>query len=60
MEIKFWKDKSKKQIDTELFSDMANKLAEDIYKEQQQSRGKANKPTQIRKFYDIVGMIDLM
>lgn len=60
MEIKFWRDKSKKQIDTELFSDKANKLAEDIYKEQQQSRGKANKPTQIRKFYDEVLRFDSM
>lgn len=60
MEIKFWKDKSKRQIDTELFSDKANKLAEDIYKEQQQSRGKANKPTQIRKFYDEVLRFDSM
>lgn len=60
MAINFWKDKSKKQIDAELFSDKANKLAEDIYKEQQQSRGKANKPTQIRKFYDEVLRFDSM
>lgn len=60
MIINFWENKSKKQIDTELFSDKANKLAEDIYKEQQQSRGKANKPTQIRKFYDEVLRFDSM
>lgn len=60
MAINFWKDKGKKQIDAELFSDKANKLAEDIYKEQQQSRGKANKPTQIRKFYDEVLRFDSM
>lgn len=60
MAINFWKDKGKKQIDMELFSDKANKLAEDVYKEQQQSRGKANKPTQIRKFYDEVLRFDSM
>jgi CRISPR-associated protein Csm2 len=54
MDIHFWKDKDKKLIDSELFSAKAEALAKSIYADQQQSRGKANKPTQIRKFYDEV------
>lgn len=51
MDIKFWKDKDRKIIATELFSAKADELATQIYNE----RGnKANKPTQIRKFYDEV------
>jgi CRISPR-associated protein Csm2 len=51
MDIRFWKNKDKKIIDTELFSTKADVLAKQIYNE----RGnKANKPTQIRKFYDEV------
>lgn len=60
MDIKFWKDKGKKQIDPDLFSAKAETLAETIYREQQQSRGKANKPSQIRKFYDEVLRFDSM
>lgn len=56
MVINFWKDKSKKQIDPELFSDMADKLAMKIYKERKSKD--ANKPTQIRKFYDEVLRFD--
>ncbi len=54
MEINFWKDKNKKIIDPELFSTKAEELARKIYREQEESRGKANKPTQLRKFYDEV------
>ena len=60
MEVQFWKDKDKKQIDPELFSAKAESLAKTIYSEQQQSRGKANKPTQMRKFYDEVLRFDSM
>ncbi|MDI6781273.1 MAG: type III-A CRISPR-associated protein Csm2 [bacterium] len=50
--ITFWKDKSKKQIQTELFSKTAEELAEKVFNE---SRNKTtNKPTQIRKFYNEV------
>lgn len=52
MEVKFWKDKAKKQIDPELFSRRAEALAKEIFKEGR--GGKLNKPTQIRKFYDEV------
>jgi CRISPR-associated protein Csm2 len=54
MEIKFWKDKGRKQIDPELFSSKADTVARMIHEEQQASRGRANKPTQLRKFYDEV------
>ncbi|MCX8023447.1 MAG: type III-A CRISPR-associated protein Csm2 [Syntrophorhabdaceae bacterium] len=54
MEISFWKDKEKKIINAELFSTTADELAKKIYKDQVESRGKANKPTQLRKFYDEV------
>lgn len=60
MGVDLWKDKSKKLIDPELFSAKAEALAKEIYKEQQESRGKANKPTQIRKFYDEVIRFDSM
>lgn len=58
MTIEFWKDPSKKQIDPELFSSKAEALAKEIYRERQASRDKANKPTQIRKFYDEVLRFD--
>ena len=54
MDINFWKNKKEKQIDPELFSSKAEQVAKKIFEEQQNSKGKANKPTQIRKFYDEV------
>ncbi len=51
MEVKFWKDKSKKQLDPDLFSSQADVLAKSIFEE---GNNKTNKPTQIRKFYDEV------
>ena len=51
MEIKFWKDKEKKLIETDLFSATAETLAKRVF---QESSHKLNKPTQIRKFYDEV------
>lgn len=58
--MEFWKDKSKKQLDPELFSAKAEELAIKINAEQKQSRGKANKPTQIRNFYEEVLRFDSM
>jgi len=58
MGLDLWKDKSKKLIEPDLFSEKAEELAKKIYKEQLESRGKANKPTQIRKFYDEVLRFD--
>jgi len=57
MEVKFWKDKAKKQIDPDLFSSKAEVLAKEIFKE---GNNKTNKPTQIRKFYDEVLRFDSM
>lgn len=51
----FWKDKSKKLIDPELFSSRADMLAKRIHDE---GRSRANKPTQIRKFYEEVLRFD--
>ena len=55
MEVKFWKDKNKKQIDPEIFSLVADNLAKTIYEEGSE---KVNKPTQLRKFYDEVVRFD--
>jgi len=51
MEIRFWKDKERKQIDPELFSGQAEELSRSIAAE---SNDRTNAPTQIRKFYDEV------
>ncbi|MEP9412476.1 MAG: type III-A CRISPR-associated protein Csm2 [Candidatus Brocadia sp.] len=58
MDIKFWKDKDRKLIDTDLFSIKADTLAKKIYDEARNN--KLNKPTQIRKFYDEVLRFDSM
>jgi CRISPR-associated protein Csm2 len=54
MVINFWMEKQTKQIDPQLFSKIAEDLAQELNKERIASRDKANKPTQIRKFYDEV------
>lgn len=54
MEIKFWQDQQKQQIDPNLFSETAETLAKTINNERINSRDKLNKPTQIRKFFDEV------
>lgn len=51
MQTFFWKDRSKGQINPDLFSTEAELLANLVYKE---STKKLNNPTQIRKFYDEV------
>lgn len=55
MDVRFWKDKSKRQIDPELFSARAEALAKKIFED---GSNKINKPTQIRKFYDEVVRFD--
>jgi CRISPR-associated protein Csm2 len=57
MEVKFWKDKNKKQLDYDLFSSKADVLAKKIF---DTGSNKTNKPTQIRKFYDEVLRFDSM
>lgn len=51
MEIKFWKDKSKKLLEPDLFSLTAEKLAREVKESSEKNK---DKPTQIRKFYDEV------
>lgn len=51
----FWKDKTRKQIDPDLFSGKAESLADEISGESNQ---RTNSPTQIRKFYDEVIRFD--
>ncbi|MBN2107100.1 MAG: type III-A CRISPR-associated protein Csm2 [Deltaproteobacteria bacterium] len=55
MAIQFWKDGKKPQINPDLFSSIAEKLALDVASEK---GGNRNKPTQIRKFYDEVIRFD--
>ncbi|MGB9736094.1 MAG: type III-A CRISPR-associated protein Csm2 [bacterium] len=53
MDIKFWRDKTKKQLDPDLFSTKADELANQIA-QKNKINNKLNNPTQIRKFYDEV------
>ena len=58
--VSFYKDEEKRMLNPTLFSDVAEKLADDIYKSglRKKKDGKykleLNKRTQIRKFYDEV------
>ena len=54
--IVFWKDRAKQLVDPELFSTVADKLAEEI----KNDGNKMNKRSQIRKFYDEVVRLDMM
>jgi CRISPR-associated protein Csm2 len=54
MHVQLWKDRTTKQIDPDLFSGIAERLAMEVNDERVQSRNKLNKPTQIRKFFDEV------
>lgn len=56
MEIKFWT--SEGRLDSELFSTKAEQIASEVFDGQLRSNGKANKPTQLRKFYDEVLKFD--
>jgi len=60
MEIKLWMDENKQKIDPNLFSEKADKFAAEIFDGQIRTRGKANKPTQLRKFYEEVLRFDAM
>jgi len=50
-EIKFWKDKAKKIVNPDLFSDTAEKIAKAVSNE---ATDKLNKSTQLRRFFDDV------
>jgi len=54
--IIFWKDREKQLVDPELFSTVADKLAEKI----KNDGHKMNKRSQIRKFYDEVVRLNMM
>ncbi|MCX7725049.1 MAG: type III-A CRISPR-associated protein Csm2 [Thermodesulfovibrio sp.] len=51
MNITFWENKEKKIIKSDLFSEQAKMIAEEVFSE---ADSKKNKPTQLRKFYDEV------
>ena len=52
--IRLWKDRDKGIIDPELFSKRAEELSKKLAKESESQKGKINKRSQIRKFYDEV------
>ncbi len=52
--IVFWKDESKTAIDPTLYSAKAEAMAKEMKADHDASRRKANRRTQIRKFYDEV------
>lgn len=60
MEVKLWKDSAKKELDSELFSETAEKLAKEFWTDYANSSmgKKKNNPSQIRKFYDEVQFFD--
>jgi CRISPR-associated protein Csm2 len=58
IKIEFWKDSKKDLIDPTLFSSIAENLALEIKKENEQNKN-TNKRTQIRKFYDEVVRLDM-
>lgn len=58
-EIKFWEDKDRRTIDPHLFSNQAENLAKQ-FAEDNRSNRKANRRTQIRKFYDEVQRLNAL
>ena len=57
--LDFWKDKTKKTIDPNLYAAKAEQLAKKLADECIQSRKKLNKRTQIRKFYDEITRLNM-
>jgi CRISPR-associated protein Csm2 len=57
--IEFWIDKSKQAVDPQLFSAKAEALAKVLNEDHETSRRRANKRTQIRKFFDEVVRLDM-
>ena len=57
--IEFWKDKDKQIVDPGLFSSQAEVFAKKMAGDHENSRGKVNKRTQIRKFFDEVVHLDM-
>jgi CRISPR-associated protein Csm2 len=59
-QIQLWKDKEKRILDPKLFSEVAEQMAKEMARDNETSRGKENKRTQIRRFYDEVVRLDLL
>jgi len=57
--IELWKDRENRTIDPVLFSDKAEKLAKQLAEDCQMLKGKPNKTSQIRKFYDEVVRLNM-
>ncbi|PIE68204.1 MAG: type III-A CRISPR-associated protein Csm2 [Deltaproteobacteria bacterium] len=57
--IVFWKEKDKQIVDPDLFSINAEAFAKKMAYDHDDSRGKLNKRTQIRKFFDEVVYLDM-
>ena len=57
--IEFWKDKDNGQIDPLLFSSRAEDLARKFANEHETIRGKPNKRTQVRKFFDEITSLNM-
>ncbi len=51
MNISFWENKDKKILRSDLFSEQAKTIADEVFSEKD---NKKNNPTQLRKFYDEV------
>lgn len=51
MNINFWENKDKKILMSDLFSEQAKTIADEVFSEKD---NKKNNPTQLRKFYDEV------
>lgn len=52
--IEFWKNRDARLVDPRLYSVTAEELAASIKHDNEASRGRNNKPSQLRKFYDEV------
>lgn len=58
--IEFWKDRDRQIIDPQLFSSRAEAFAREIADDNRQSKShKANKYTQLRKFYDEIVSLNM-
>ncbi len=58
--VLLWKDAEKQTIDPSLFSSVAESFAQKMAKDSESSRGRENKRTQIRKFYDEVLRLNMI
>ncbi len=54
LEKQIWKDKAKGEVNPLAFSELAQKLAHRISEEGGGPRGRKNKSTQLRKYYDAI------